>query len=73
MKNITVSNTTYQIIMKKAGVIFKNRSRQLPSGTWIIPVEDETFEMIRYRQLAGEAFDDTVQRVLIEAGGSVGN
>jgi len=73
MKNIIVSNVTYQMIAKAAIYPFKGDGRQTPSGMWIIPVEDETFDLLRSRQIASETLDDTVQRVLMEAAGAAKN
>lgn len=70
MKNIIVSNATYLMIEKAARDGFKGNARQTPSGMWVVPVDDNTFDLLQNRQLAGEEFDDTVQRVLIEVAGA---
>ena len=73
MKNIIVSNVTYQMIAKAARGEFKGQGRQTPSGMWIVPVGEDVFDEIRSRQVVGETFDDTVQRVLMEAAGAAKN
>lgn len=73
MKNIIVSNTTYQMIAKVARGEFKGNARQTPSSMWIVPVEDKTFEMLLGRHMSNETFDDTVQRVIMEVTGAVEN
>jgi hypothetical protein len=32
-------------------------------GTWLVPVDDEAFEMLRRHRLPGETNDDTIMRL----------
>lgn len=73
MKNIIVSNVTYQMLAKAAIYPFKGNARQTPSGMWIVPIEDETFELLKDHLVAGETLDDTIQLLFMEAAGAAKN
>lgn len=73
MKNIIVSNVTYQMIAKAALGEFKGKARQTPSGMWIMPLEDDTFAAIKERVIAGETLDDTIQRIIMVGDGAAVN
>lgn len=75
MKNIIVSNVTYQMLMRAAINPFKRDGRQTPSGMWIIPVEDETFENLqgRHYEMGNKTLDDTIQCILMEVASAAKN
>ena len=64
MKTIKVSEATYRAIAEAAMLPFRSTATRQPDGSWLIPVEHDTYERLLERRLPGETDDDTVARLL---------
>ena len=45
-------------------VRFKSAGTQLPSGDWLIPLDQDTIEAVEGHRLEGETFSETVVRIM---------
>ncbi len=76
MKTIKVRDATYRAIAEAALLPFRSTATRRPDGTWLVPVEDDTYERLEAHRLPGESRacpraglrpdpgDDTVQRLV---------
>lgn len=64
MKIIKVSDATYRAIAEATIGVFRSTGTRQPDGTWLVPIEDDTWERIEKIRLAGESDDDTIQRAI---------
>lgn len=64
MKDIIISNVTYQMIVKSAENPFRHDGVKLSSGKWLIPIGDETWDKLNRIAEPGEVFDDVIQRIV---------
>ena len=64
MKTIILSDATYRALADLAILPFLSTGKRQPDGSWLVPIEDETYERIQNARLAGETDDDTLQRLI---------
>jgi hypothetical protein len=64
MKTIKVSEETYRAIAEEAILPFRATGTRQPDGSWLVPIDDETWDRIQRERLPGESDDDTVMRVI---------
>ena len=64
MNTIKVSDATYRAIAEAALLPFRSTATRQPDGTWMVPIEDDTYERLEAHRLPGENDDDTVQRLI---------
>lgn len=46
MRTIRVSDVTYRAIAELALLPFRSTATRQPDGTWLVPVEDDTYERL---------------------------
>lgn len=64
MKTIRVSDATYRAIAEEAILPFRPTGARQSDGTWLVPVEDDTYERLLEHRLPGESDDDTIARII---------
>ncbi|MBK8909468.1 MAG: hypothetical protein IPM60_16820 [Rhodospirillales bacterium] len=64
MKRIRISDSTYRAIAEAALLPFRSTGKRQPDGTWLVPIEDDTYERLRSHRLPGETDDDTIARMI---------
>lgn len=64
MKTLRVSDATYHAIAGLALLPFRSTAVRQPDGTWLVPVEDETYDRLQQSCLPGESDDDALQRLI---------
>ena len=64
MKTIKVSDATHRAIAETAILPLSASGKQQPDGTWLVPIEDDTWEALESQRLPGESDDDTIQRLI---------
>lgn len=64
MRHVCISDTTYQMIAAAAQNEFKAEGTQSNDGSWVVPLEDNTFERILVASFPMETLDDTIQRII---------
>ena len=64
MKTFHVSDATYRAIADIAVLPFHSTATHQPDGSWLVPVEDDTWEALQQQRLPGESDDDTILRVI---------
>lgn len=64
MKTISMSDAAYHAVAELATLPFRWTGARQPDGTWIVPVEDETYERLEQHRLPNESDDDLVQRLI---------
>ena len=64
MKTIVLSDATYRAIASLAVLPFQSTAERQAEGSWLVPIDDETYERIQTHRLAGESDDDTIQRLI---------
>ena len=69
MKVIRVSDATWRMIAEMAILPFGSTATRQPDGTWLVPVQDDTWERLEQHRLPGESDDDVLARVLRAARG----
>ena len=63
-KTIRVSDATYRAIAAEAILPFRSTATRQPDGTWLVPVEDDVWDMVQRLRLAGESDDDAIMRAI---------
>ena len=81
MRLMRVSDATWHMLAGMAILPFRSTGTRQPDGSWLVPVEDDTWERLEQHRLAGESRacpraglqpdpgDDVVARVLRAARG----
>ncbi len=64
MKTIKVSDATHRAIAETAILPLSASGKQQPDGTWLVPIEDDTWEALESQRRPGESDDDTIQRLI---------
>lgn len=64
MKDIIISDVTYQMVARSAENPFKSDGMKLASGKWLISLKDETWDKLNRIAQPGEVFDDVIQRII---------
>jgi predicted CopG family antitoxin len=64
MRTIRVSDATYRAIAALALLPFRSTATRQPDGTWLVPIEDDTYKRLGAHRLPGESDEDTVQRLI---------
>lgn len=64
MKTINVSDATYRAIADAAVLPFRSTATRQPDGSWLVPIEDGTWEALERQRLTGESDDDAIQRLI---------
>ncbi len=64
MKTIRVGDATYRAIAEEAILPFHSTAARQPDGSWLVPVEDDTYDLFQQARLAGESDDDIVMRAI---------
>ncbi|MCB1502173.1 MAG: hypothetical protein KDK07_20715 [Bauldia sp.] len=64
MKTIRVTEATYHAIAAAATFPFQSTGERQADGTWLVPIEDETFERLDAHRLPSESDEDVVLRML---------
>lgn len=64
MKTMSMSDATYRAVAELATLPFRWTGARQPDGSWLVPVEDDTYERLQQHRLPGESDDDLVQRLI---------
>jgi hypothetical protein len=64
MKHIRISEATHRAIAEASILRFQSAGERLPDGTWLVAIEDDTYERLKSHRLPGETDDDTIARML---------
>ena len=64
MKTIKVSDATCRAIAELALLPFRSTAIRQSDGTWLLPLEDETWEALQGQRLPGESDEDAIQRLI---------
>ena len=64
MKHLRISDASYRMIAEAAILPFHAAGERQPDGSWLVPVEDDTFERLQQHRLPGERDDDIIQRII---------
>jgi hypothetical protein len=64
MKRIRISEATYRMIAEAAVLPFRSTGQRQPDGTWLVPLEDDTYERLRQHRQPGETDDDVIIRII---------
>ena len=64
MKDIIISDVTYQMIVKSAENPFRHDAKRLSSSKWLVSVKDETWDRLNNMTEPSEVFDDVIQRIV---------
>lgn len=64
MRTIRVSDVTYRAIAELAILPFRSTATRQLDGTWLVPIEEDTYARLEAHRLPGESDDDTLQRVI---------
>jgi predicted CopG family antitoxin len=64
MKTIKISDATYRALAGKAILPFCSTGTRQADGSWLVPVEDGTYERLEQMRLHGESDDDLIQRII---------
>ena len=64
MKRIRISDATYRMIAEAAVLPFRSTGQRQPDGTWLVPVEDDTYERLQQHRQPGETDDVVVSRII---------
>lgn len=64
MKTISMSDAAYRAVAELATLPFRWTGTRQPDGSWLVPVEDDTYERLEQHRLPGESDDDLVQRLI---------
>jgi hypothetical protein len=64
MKTIRLTEATYNALAAAAILPFRSTAERQADGTWLVPIEDDTYERLEEHRLPGESDDDTVIRML---------
>ena len=51
-------------IAAEAILPFRSTATRQPDGTWLVPVEDDVWDMVQRLRLAGESDDDAIMRAI---------
>jgi len=63
-KTIRVGDATYRAIAEEAILPFRSTATRQADGSWLVPIEDDTWEALRRQRLPGESDDDAVMRII---------
>ncbi|HZP21441.1 MAG TPA: hypothetical protein VFB16_14695 [Bauldia sp.] len=64
MKTIRLTDSTYQALAAAAEFEFRSTGERQPDGTWLVALEDDTYERLDSHRFAGESGVGVVLRVL---------
>jgi hypothetical protein len=64
MKRIRISEATYRVIAEAAVLPFHSTGQRQPDGTWLVPVEDDTYDRLQEHRQPGETDDDAIARII---------
>jgi len=64
MKAIRVSDVTHRAILDCAILPIRHTATRQPDGSWLVPLEDDTWEALQQQRLPGESNDDAIQRLI---------
>ena len=64
MKTIEVSDATYRAIADEAILPFRSTATRRADGSWLVPVDDDTWEALQKERLPNESDDDAVLRII---------
>lgn len=64
MKTIRVSDATHRAILDCAILPVRPTATRQPDGSWLVPLEDDTWEALQQQRLPGESDDDAIQRII---------
>ena len=64
MKTIEVSDATYRAIADEAILPFRSTATRRADGSWLVPVDDDTWEALQKERLPDESDDDAVLRLI---------
>lgn len=64
MKIVNMSDATYRAVAELATLPFRWTGARQPDGSWLVPVEDETYDRLQRHRLPGESDDDLLQRLM---------
>jgi hypothetical protein len=64
MKIIKVSNATHRAVVEAAILPFRETGKRQLDGTWLVPIEEDTWEALERQRLPGESDDDAIQRLI---------
>ena len=63
MKTIRLTDAANHAIAAAATFPFQLTGERQVDGTWLVPIEDETFERLDSHRLSGESDEDVVLRM----------
>jgi hypothetical protein len=64
MKRIRISEATYRMIAEAAVLPFRSTGQRQPDGTWLVPVQDDTYERLQQHRQPGETEDDAITGII---------
>jgi hypothetical protein len=64
MKRVRISNATYRRIAAAAILPFRATGERQPDGSWLVPLEDDTYERLQQQRQPGESDDDAIIRII---------
>jgi hypothetical protein len=64
MKSIIVSDATDRAVAEEAILPFRSTATRQADGSWLVPIEDDTWEALQCQRLPGESDDDAVMRII---------
>jgi hypothetical protein len=69
MKLMRVSDATWRMVAEIAILPFRSTGTRQPDGSWLVQIEDDTWERLEQHRLPGESDDDVLAHVLRAARG----
>ena len=64
MKHIRISDAAYRMIAEAAVLPFRSTAQRQPDGTWLVQVEDDTYERLQQHRQPDETDDDAIIRII---------
>ena len=64
MPLIRMSDATYTALASLAIGRFRPTGQRQADGTWLVPIEQDTWDALQAKRLPGETDEDVIQRVI---------
>jgi hypothetical protein len=64
MPLIRLTDATYTALARLAIGTFRQTGQRQPDGTWLVPIEQDTWDRINTIRLPGETDEDVIQRAI---------
>jgi hypothetical protein len=64
MPLIRLTDATYTALARLAIGTFRQTGQRQADGTWLVPIEQDTWDALQAKRLPGETDEDVIQRVI---------